>query len=90
MTPAVQNAVRRVGSGPFAVSLALFALASCRNASDYRREADETADAYLSAYQQKAVGRTEKIEVETPEDTLRRMNITVGGGKREKHRRKAD
>jgi outer membrane protein TolC len=55
-----------------APALALLALASCRNAADYRREADETGEAYLSEYQMKAVGRTEKIEIETPADTLRR------------------
>jgi len=60
------------GAAPLAVALAVLALASCRNAADYRREADETADAYLSAYQRKAVGRVEKIEIETPADTLRR------------------
>ena len=62
----------RGGAGVFALLAALLALASCRSASDYRREADETADAYLSAYQLEAVGRAEKIEIETPEDTLRR------------------
>ena len=60
------------GAWVFALLAALLALASCRSASDYRREADETADAYLSAYQLEAVGRAEKIEIETPEDTLRR------------------
>ena len=56
----------------FTAPLALLVLASCRNAVDYRREADETAKVYLSAYQQEAVGRVEKIEIETPADTLRR------------------
>ena len=56
----------------FTAPLALLVLASCRNAADYRREADETAEVYLSAYQQEAVGRVEKIEIETPADTLRR------------------
>ena len=56
----------------FTAPLALLVLASCRNAADYRREADETAKVYLSAYQQEAVGRVEKIEIETPADTLRR------------------
>ena len=53
-------------------ALAALALASCRSAADYRREADETGEAYLSAYQREAVGRTERIEIETPADTLRR------------------
>lgn len=54
------------------IAAAALLLASCRSASDYRREADETGEAYLSEYQEKAVGRTEKIEIETPADTLRR------------------
>ena len=54
------------------IAAAALLLASCRSASDYRREADETGEAYLSEYQGKAVGRTEKIEIETPADTLRR------------------
>ena len=54
------------------IAAASLLIASCRSASDYRREADETGEAYLSEYQEKAVGRTEKIEIETPADTLRR------------------
>ena len=44
----------------------------CRNAQDYRREADETARAYLEAAQLEATGRIDAFEIETPEDTLRR------------------
>ena len=47
-------------------------LCSCRNAGDYRDEADKVGSAYLDAFQREAVGRTEKIEIETPADTLRR------------------
>ena len=48
------------------------ALQGCRSAQDYRKEADETAAAYLAEGQRAAVGRTEPIEVETPAETLRR------------------
>jgi outer membrane protein TolC len=44
----------------------------CRSAQDYRREADDTAAAYLAEGQRAALGRTEAIEVETPAETLRR------------------
>ena len=64
---------------PRAVSLRFMALVasvavlpSCKNAADYRREADRTGAAYMADYQEKAVGRVEAIEVETPADTLRR------------------
>ena len=50
----------------------LFISGGCRNAADYRREADDTAARYLEAGQEAAVGRAEPIEIETPADTLRR------------------
>ena len=50
----------------------LLVAGGCRNAADYRREADETAARYLEAGQTAAVGRVEPIEIETPADTLRR------------------
>lgn len=48
------------------------AVCGCRSAQDYRKEADETAAAYLAEGQRAAVGRTEPIDVETPAETLRR------------------
>ena len=55
----------------FAVS-ALGILVGCKNAQDYRLEADATSRAYLSAYQQEVTGKVEEFEIETPADTLRR------------------
>lgn len=57
---------------PIAVTLAILAVApvACRNAQDYREEADSVAAAYLEAGQAAAVGKTEPIEIETPADTL--------------------
>ena len=62
----------RAPLGGLAAACAALSAFSCRNAADYRREADATGEAYLSAYQEKAVGRTEEIDIETPADTLRR------------------
>lgn len=53
-------------------ALAAIVVAGCRSAQDYRHEADVTADAYLSAYQQQVTGKTEHFDIETPADTLRR------------------
>ena len=52
--------------------LPILAICACRSAQDYRKEADETGAVYLSAAQQRAVGRTEEITIETAADTLRR------------------
>ena len=52
--------------------LACVLFPSCRNAGDYRREADETAARYLAAYQTGVTGTNEVLSIETPADTLRR------------------
>jgi len=54
------------------MAFAFLSPSGCRNASDYRREADETAARYLEVVQEVALGKTESIEIETPADTLRR------------------
>lgn len=53
-------------------TVALVAFSGCRNAQDYRQEADETSRAYLSAAQLEVTGTTEPFEIETPAETLRR------------------
>ena len=53
-------------------ALTALAFAGCRSAQDYRHEADETAGAYLAAYQRQVTGREDPFEIETPADTLRR------------------
>ena len=58
--------------GRFSTVLALLALCSCKNAMDYRKEADATEKVYLHSYQKAVTGRTEDFEIETPADTLRR------------------
>ena len=55
-----------------AAALLLMAIGGCKNAQDYRREADETSRAYLSAYQERVTGKVEEFDIETPADTLRR------------------
>ena len=50
----------------------VLALAGCKSAQDYRKEADETSRAYLSACQEAVTGKAETFEIETPADTLRR------------------
>ena len=50
----------------------LLAAEGCKNAQDYRREADATSKAYLSAYQEQVTGKVEEFDIETPADTLRR------------------
>ena len=50
----------------------LLGAAGCRSAQDYRREADATSRAYLSACQAEVTGKVEEFEIETPADTLRR------------------
>ena len=52
--------------------LPILAVCACRSAQDYRKEADAVERVYLSAVQQKAIGRTEEISIETAADTLRR------------------
>ena len=52
--------------------LPILAVCACRSAQDYRQEADAVERVYLSAVQQKAIGRTEEISIETAADTLRR------------------
>ena len=53
-------------------ALTVLVFVGCRSAQDYRHEADVTADAYLSAYQQKVTGKVDHFDIETPADTLRR------------------
>ena len=48
----------------------LLGTAGCRSAQDYRREADATSRAYLSACQAEVTGKVEEFEIETPADTL--------------------
>lgn len=56
-----------------AVLVLLFlTLYGCKNAQDYRQEADRTSRAYLSAYQEQVTGKVEEFDIETPADTLRR------------------
>ena len=47
-------------------------LAGCKDAMDYRKEADETSARYLAAAQLEVTGKVEPIDIETPADTLRR------------------
>lgn len=59
--------------------LVLFAFAGCKNAGDWRADADRTAAAYLGAAQKDVTGRVETFEIETPADTLRRRLLLDQG-----------
>ena len=48
------------------------ALAGCRSAQDWRRQADEREKANLERVQMEVAGRTEPLVIETPAETLRR------------------
>ena len=62
----------RLGRCTFAAAVALLSATGCRSPQDYREEADATSRAYLDAAQMEVSGRTEKFDIETPADTLRR------------------
>lgn len=56
-----------------AVSATVFLMSGgCKSTSDWRKEADERSEHYLSAAQRVVTGREEKLVIETPGDTLRR------------------
>ncbi|NLF17076.1 MAG: TolC family protein [Lentisphaerae bacterium] len=55
-----------------ALALALFVAVGCRSPSGWRRQADEAAAGILRSTQERALGRTEPITVDSPADSLRR------------------
>ncbi|MBQ7651173.1 MAG: hypothetical protein IJS15_09450, partial [Victivallales bacterium] len=64
------NWMRRViGTGGFPL---LLITAGCRSSLEWRKQADERAKDNLEQIQSETLGYTEKITVESPEDTLRR------------------
>lgn len=56
----------------FASVLSVLFLLSCRNTNDWRKQADQQAEKLLRASQEKVLGKSEPITVESPGDTLRR------------------
>ncbi len=51
----------------------------CRTVESFRRQADATAAKAIEQAQRKVVGRTEAVEIESPEDTLRRRLLLDQG-----------
>ena len=65
----------RAGRPLFGAALLCLLLSGCRSPRAWHDDADATARALITAAQQEAVGRTEPIRIESPQQTLRRKLI---------------